>query len=778
MVDLSGNEVIPSAASACGHCFSIRMLTAAVLLPLLMLFLPESACPQAPREIKGPVDIEADQLSYDHEKDTYHASGNVIVTFKDGFLVADTLSLDKTTEDVFADGEVFLLSDGDTLEGDKVRFNLGSKTGVVYNGKIFMRENNFYLTGDEIRKTGEATYKIRNATATTCDTEVPDWRFTGREMEVTIDGYGKVRQGTFQVANRPVLYIPYLFFPAKTTRQSGFLPPQAGYSKDVNGLDIEIPFFWAISESTDATFYQRYIERRGYKQGIEYRYFLSKDSFGTIYADYMNDTKEVSGETEGVPRTWTGEQKRWSYYISHETTFSPGTYLRTDILKLSDIWYFKDFSAFNYYLDNYAGTAERRFQRIPFIANQSLASYDSTARFVKTWSLYNLTVLGRYTENLTTASNDATLQSYPLVTFTGYKQPVFNSPVNFELSSYYQYAHRNIGEKGHAAEASPTLSLPLSFGDYLQFTPFANVRETAWEARGGIEDKKGSRELYNIGANLSTEVFRIFPVGIRSVDRIRHSIRPEATYNYIPNVTQGDLPDFVPAVPETNSITYSITNIFTAKLREKKAAIAAAEKAGSGNGTSPGGGAQAPSAESFSYLEFMRLKLLQTYNILEARSSRPEPEKRPFSAVDIEFDLLPSSYFNYRSLATYDPSDGEWKRLNYDVTLNDTRGDSLIFGYRYTQDSIEEMNVSLIAKLTRELDVNYLLRRNILDGTTLETAYGLTYKRQCWILDLVYSELLDDKRIMMYLTLNGLGRVGQVQARPDALMGRSGGTQR
>lgn len=757
-MNLSGKEVTPSAA------FSRRQkiftpLFAALLLLFLMV-VPGSSPAQAPREIKGPVDIEADQLSYDHEKDTYHASGNVIVTFTDGYLVADTLSLDKSTEDVFADGDVFLLSGGDTLEGDRVRFNLATKTGIVYQGKVFLKENNFYLTGDEIRKTGEATYKIRNATATTCDTEVPDWRFTGRELEVTIDGYGNLKHGTFQIANRPVLYTPYLFFPAKTKRQSGFLPPQMGYSKDVNGFDIEVPFFWAISENTDATLYQRYIERRGWKQGVEYRYFLSKDSFGTIYADYLNDSKEISGEPEGVPRHWTGDQKRWSYYISHETTFSPGVYLRTDILKLSDIWYFKDFSSHNYYLENYAGTAERRFQRISFIADRSLASYDSTARFVKTWPLYNLTVLGRYTENLAAASNDATLQSYPLVTFTGYKQPILNSPVNFELSSYYQYAHRNVGEKGHAAEASPTLSLPLSFGDYLQLTPFAGVRGTVWEGRGGPEDKNGSRELYNFGVTAATEAFRIFPVGIGAVDRIRHSVRPEVTYNYIPNTFQGDLPDYVPAVAETNSVTYSLTNIFTAKLREKAAP----------------GSAKTPVTENFSYLEFLRLKLLQTYNIMEARSSRPEPERRPFSPVDIEFDVLPSSHFTYRSLATYDTNDGEWKRFNYDLGVSDNRGDSVIFGYRYTQDAIEEINLSLTAKLTRELDVNYLIRKNVLDGTVLETSYGLTYKRQCWIIDLVYSELLDDRRIIMFVTLNGLGKVGQVQARPDVLRG-GGGTQ-
>ena len=59
-----------------------------------------------------------------------------------------------------------------------------------------------------------------------------------------------------------------MFFPAKTTRQSGFLFPMFSLSSERNGLDVELPFFWAISENTDATLYQRYLEKRGFKEGV------------------------------------------------------------------------------------------------------------------------------------------------------------------------------------------------------------------------------------------------------------------------------------------------------------------------------------------------------------------------------------------------------------------------------------------------------------------------------------------------------------------------------
>ncbi|MFB3926047.1 MAG: LPS-assembly protein LptD [Syntrophales bacterium] len=697
-------------------------------------------------EIKGPVEIEADQLAYDKEEDTYRATGNVIITFTDGFLVADSVVYNKTTEDAFAEGDVYILSKGDTLEGDRVRFNLGTKTGIAYNGKVFLAENHFYLNGDEIEKKGEATYHIKNATATTCDGDKPAWRFTGKELDVTLEGYGTIKHGTFQVKNQPILYTPYLIFPAKTKRQSGFLFPMASYSKDLNGMDVEVPFFWAISDSTDATFYQRYIEKRGWKEGMEFRYFLSKDSFGTFYADYLNDSKEIRETQDSLSRDWTGNQRRWSYYLNHESHFSPGFYLRTDIAKVSDHFYFRDFSAYNYYLENYSPTGQNKFQRVSFLADKSLATLDSTARLVKDWQLYNLTVLGRYTDNLAAQTNDTTLQSYPLVSFTGVQQPIMGTRLNYTLSSSYQYAYRNEGEKGHVADINPVFSLPLNFGDYLQFTPQVGLRETAWETRGGIENHNATREVYTISAYFASEVHRIFPVEIGSVDKIRHGIKPEITYSYIPNNYFGPLPDFVAAVPETNLVTYSLTNTLIAKLKEKSA---------------------------FRYLEFLRFKVTQSYSILEARSSKPEEEKRPFSPVDLELDFLPAQYFSYRAQSTFDPNDGEWKRINYDIGLNDTRGDSISLGYRYTQDLVEEINLYLKATVNKALDVKYVLRKNRLDNKNLESTYALDYHKQCWSVELSYSDLDDDKRVMVVFSLYGLGKVGSIEAKPAQMAGTS-----
>ena len=104
-------------------------------------------------------------------------------------------------------------------------------------------------------------------------------------------------------------------------------PEDSGWS-DKLGWDMELPFFWAISESIDATLYQRYMDKRGFQEGAEFRYCIGDHSFGTLYGSYLDDTKRISEEDPGYPtRDWKDARKRWSYYLNHETKFSPGFYL-------------------------------------------------------------------------------------------------------------------------------------------------------------------------------------------------------------------------------------------------------------------------------------------------------------------------------------------------------------------------------------------------------------------------------------------------------------------
>jgi len=693
----------------------------------------------------GSVTIEAESISYDQETDTYHASRHVVITYDGGVLTADDVLLNKTNNEALATGNVILKSKNDILEGNRVDFDIETKTGVAYQGKVFFAQNHFYLSGDKIEKRGESTYHIDRAKATTCDGDAPDWQLAGNDLDVTVEGYGTLKHMKFMTNGMPILYMPCLIFPAKTKRQSGFLFPYFAYSNKL-GWDMELPFFWAISDSMDATFYQRYMDMRGFKEGVELRYFTSRDNFGTFYGDFLNDSVRINETIGDVTRNCQSDQQRWSVYLNHQTNFDPTFSFRADIRKVSDSWYFRDFSSHNYYLDNYSQTEDQRFKKVPFLGNDSLTYLESTARLTKNWPLYSLTVLGSYVDNFTTQSNDATLQKYPEITLIGIKRPLFGTPLNLEFSTSYDYYYRTTGQRGHLYDIRPYLTLPLNLWGYGQLTPQFGVQETLWQRDDNQEtpgaEKQGNRGIYTAALGLRTEIHRIFDVNSGPVQKIRHGIVPEVTYTYVPDVYQDNAPDFVGRIGGQSTLSYSLTNSFIAKM--------------TGQDGKP------------SYREFLRVKLYQTYDIKEATrdvSATGGAPRIPFSNVGLEVDFLPFQYLSFLARNQYSIYDATLTQSNYDMTLRDSRGDSVTLAYRYTQNAIEEINLALKAVITKNTDLSYYQAQDQLNKRDLEKTYVLTYHKQCWSVGFSYSEKVNataigdqyDKTYMIIFSLLGLG---------------------
>jgi len=704
---------------------------------------------------KNPVNIDADSMEYDNVRDAYHAKGKVSINYSGAALWADDVELDNKNNVATAQGGAVLKMGEDSLRGEKIILNIADKTGAAYKANAFYARNNFYVKGDKIEKTGENTYSIKQPVATTCNGDDPDWQIAGSEMKVTIEGYGLMKDALFLVKGLPVLYSPYLPFPAKSIRQSGFILPYMAYSRDKDGFDIEIPYFWAISPRMDATFYQRYIEKRGFKEGAEFRYYLGEKSFGTFYGDYIEDTRHVTDTTDmATSRDWQEGHNRWSYYLNHQTNFDSQFYVRTDLKQVSDKWYFKDFSAHNYYLDNYAETADDSFKKVTFKGDQSLRYLESTARVFKGWSNYSLTGSINTSEDFAAANNDQTLQRYPEIVLTGAKQQLLNMPLYYEFTGTYDYLYRGEGQKGHYADFSPTISMPLNISSYLKLTPQFALKETLWSRDDnltGSDSKTGDRTIYNASLSLSSQAARVFDVKVSNWEKIRHEIKPEIIYSYVPNVSGGNMPDYyLPAsspfimpvttlsgnaFEEQNAVAWSLTNTLTARVKDD--------------------------AGAYSYLEFFRLKLFQTYDIHEANKGMEgvTAERRPLSDIGMEFDLAPHKYLSFMARNLYNVYDG-WKQTNYDLNVKDWRGDSLLIGYRYTLDSLEEINFGLKAVITRNIDATIISRRDLFNSRTIENTLGFIYHKQCWSMGLDFTETNDDVRFLFKISLAGFGNSG------------------
>jgi LPS-assembly protein len=352
------------------------------------------------------------------------------------------------------------------------------------------------------------------------------------------------------------------------------------------------------------------------------------------------------------------------------------------------------------------------------------------------WSLYNLTVLARYTDDFSSPDNNLTFQKYPEVNWTAFRRPLFDGPLQMEYSGRYDYFFSQEGQKGHLWELSPTLYLPVNLGRYLKMTSWTGLRAEVWERTDSMTSsvgRHGQRGIFSFGTVLSSELSRTFDVNARRIEKFRHVIKPEITYTYAPSVDNGAISEFLDPFTDYHTLRYGVVSTVTAKE------MSAAGTAG--------------------YWEMMRLKISQAYDFREARRDENVTAAgvRPFGDVTLELDATPVRYLSFSTRNTFDPNSGRIVQNNCDVALTDRRGNAVSAGYRYTRDILEEINLVLHGELTDALGLSYTLRKNQFDRTTIESSVGIRYKRQCWSVAVTISDRYGDRNIMVYFSLAGLG---------------------
>jgi LPS-assembly protein len=735
-----------------------------VLFILILVLIPASAKGQ-PVLIKDnasiPWHIVADEMNYDDQAKAYIGKGNVIITKKDKNLNADYVRFHQNTMDVFARGHVIMTVGENIITGTSMEMNLNTETGTIYNGTIFLDENHFYIKGDKIQKIGKDSYAVDKASVSTCDGDPPSWTITGRNLKVTVEGYGFVKHAALWAKRVPVLYTPFLVFPVKLKRQTGLLAPQIGYS-DRKGSEYIQPFFWAINESSDATFYAHYMSSRGEKLGMEYRYVLDEQSKGTLMYDFLDDRQVDDGSPDSEKWGYEGDgvlrpnSDRYWFRMKHDQALPHGFFARLDVDYVSDQDYLSEFK------EGYTGFSKTDDYFVHEFG-RGFDAYDDPVRLNrlnvnKNWSLYSLNAELRWYDDVIARrqrETDTTLQRLPVITFNGSKQKISTSPFYFDLSSEYTYFYTKDSSRNHRTDIHPRFYLPYSFKSYFSIEPSMGVRETVWhfdKQESSPSDKRTlTRELYDIKVDLFSEVYQVFNLEGTKVERIKHIIRPQIIYDYIPEKDQSELPslDNIDRIDEVNLITYSLTNTLTSKSKKNIGEIKGrpSDKPVSSSNNKP---------PTYNYNEFVRFKLQQSYDINKEKEDDPEP----FSPIHGELELYPMNYFSVKADADWSHYDSNFRSQNIATTVWDMRGDKLYIDYRYQQDTSETVYSNLDLKLSDRLSMRGEYERNIFDNKDLKYGFGFLYETQCWSFDFNLTKEEGDLKFLSMIELYGIGGIG------------------
>ena len=707
-----------------------------------------------------PWHLVADRITYDQNTRVYTAFGDVQISNADNTLSADTITYNHDTMQAESTGNVRLISGKDTLRGDRIIINLDTGIGTIENGVIFVEKSHFYIRGNRILKTGENSYSVDNAQITSCDGEVPDWRITGKKVDFTIESFGTVQHATLWAKKLPVLYVPFLVFPVNINRQTGLLPPQGGYSSR-NGIEYIQPFFWAIGQSSDATFYYHHLQNRGEKFGGEYRYALSDFSKGSFMADSLDDRKIDDGTGDTSDR-W-GYSKdlflrensdRYWFRAKLNQKLPLDMTAKLDLDVVSDQDYLREFSSGYTGYDDTKKYFESEFGRD--IDDENDPVRENHLNVNKIWRKYSFNGDLRWYDNVIKrrqSDTDDTLQQLPAITFDALKQSVFTNRVFMGMNSGYAHFYRRDGLTGQRLDLHPRVYLPMHFKHYFTFEPSAGVRQTFWYLDRPEDDTPDldeydyqHRELYDLAAELSTDLSRVFPMPGDTSGKIKHTLTPRLEYSYVPDVSQEEYPDFddTDRIMAENRLTFSITNYLISKTLNRPAASELSQAVSD------------ELSDEYSTHAFLWFKIEQVYDFIK----KNEPDEKPFCPLTAELSLTPANRLSLRAETEWDHDKGHFTLFNTYCRIRSGTGDYLMVDYRHIRGTSQSVNLAFQTAVTRSIGLFGNYERNIETSEDIEKKIGTRYNAQCWALDCFFKEDDDDRNIGFMITLKGLGEFG------------------
>ncbi|MCX5879732.1 MAG: LPS assembly protein LptD [Deltaproteobacteria bacterium] len=687
--------------------------------------------------------ITASKMSYDRDEGLYVAEGDVVITRGGQVLKANEARYNEKTGMVEAIGDVVLETNGDIVRAAKAVFDLNSQTGKITKGRIFLRENHYYISGDDMEKTGPDTYVVKGCHVTTCEGDKPDWSITGSEVEITVEGYGTVKNAVFRIRDLPAFFLPYALFPATTKRQSGVLPPAVGYSS-LNGVQVEVPIYWAISDRMDATFYEQYLSERGLMQGFEYRYVAEDESKGDFLFDILQDKigqKDLTDPDQlnisPLPRT--NETRYWLRSRTNQQ-LPLGVKAKLDTDYVSDRDYFKEFYG-NLFGYRARPNIVRDFGR-PLDDIWS-PTRRSALRLDRDQPGYSLQAVSSYYERPDNPPDDPTPQPLGGLDFNLLPGTLPIAPFFMALNTDYDYIWREAGPRGQRASLTPLLTYPMWLGRYLQFEPSVGyTRNAQWLDQSVRGKDKQYRDAYDAQAKFSTVVERIYETDWASANKLKHKIVPSLLYNYR---VHKDLDAYRPwfesmdADGKMNRVALALDNFLDARRETEK--------------------------EGALYEQWTRFTMIQGYRIDGTWWDEGlSKEERPFEPLIGILTLRPLSNLYLDTEVHWDYYEKNIPFADVSLALNIARSggraDSIGVDYQYVKDGNKGFNANGFVNLGYGFGVGGGVRRDLNAKSSLAKGLYLDYQSQCWGVRVISDNLDGVGSIMVHFRLLGLGAIG------------------
>jgi LPS-assembly protein len=677
--------------------------------------------PEAESAKTRPIFVAAERLQ-GHPGRDIEAIGKAELASGEQFIAADRIKYYETTEDAEAEGAVRVERQGDILEGNRLKFNLATKTGELDQPSYRLKDASSRGYAEKLLFEGENRYRLHNATYTTCPAGDDSWLLTVADMEVNnAKKVGTAKGVKLTFKDVPILYTPWMNFAYSNERKTGLLAPTYGTSVRT-GLELTIPFYWNIAPNYDATISARVMSKRGVALNNEFRY-LTNYSNGTVLFDIL-------------PRDLATESTRWRTSFWHDQNLTRGFWSRLDYNRVSDDAYFRDLGV------NLNLTSRTN------LLQQALVGY---GRNLGDEGTLNFT--GMVQQYQTIQDPLATIVSpykrLPQFTLTANKPGVLGADLNF-FGSWSNFSHPNL-VSGQRVVLFPSISYPMrsAFG---YITPKVGIHHTRYSLEGADTSPESSptRTLPIFSVDSGIAFDRNTSFGDK---QFTQTLEPRIFYVYVPFRDQSQLPNFDSAKTDFSFAQMLTENRFSGSDRINDAnqvTVALTSRF----------------IDSATGIERLRLAVGQQISFIDRQITLDQPNtipRRPDVIAAVSGFLTPTISTDASMQFDHQRFTGEVVRSG--LSYRPEPGRVLNVGYRFTRDVLHQVDASSQWRWTDKWQTVARINYSLQDHRILEGLAGLEYNSCCWSLRVVLQHLVTATQrsttaAFVQLELNGLMQIG------------------
>jgi LPS-assembly protein len=560
-----------------------------------VLIVAMTAASTAAQQSGRPVDETTFSKSrlYDRQRNYWHFVGEVELESGDTKIYADDVEAWVNEDRVVASGNVLFVQGNNRVSADRAEFNIKTRLGTFYNasgianiqparqtpqpGAVVApqragQDTDVYFFGEEVEKIGPKKYRIKNGGFSTCVQPTPRWDLSAETIVLNIDHYTLLKQAIFKVKGVPMLYLPVLYYPTKEDeRATGFLLPTYS-ATTIRGQSIQVPFFWAINRSQDATVAYEWFSKAGRGFDSEYRYNMGGGDDGTFRAHVLDQQQVEYTLPDGSPSLLPASR-------SFEIRGGANQRLPANLRARGRIDYFSSVETM------------QQFNTNVYDASRSQRSFGGNV--VGAWRTYSLSATADRSENFYNTTDSVVNGGTPRVAFSRNERPLFGGSYFSATSEFVNFIRQTktadvVQDSGLARlDFSPQVRFPFRRWQWFTVNTTAGWRETFYTrsldpdpehidpatGRSAIVGDSLNRQYFTLQAQAVGPIFtRIFDTPDSGyAERFKHSIEPflnvtrTSSIDNFEQVVQTDGVDGI--VGNATSYTYGINNRIYAKRK-------------------------------------------------------------------------------------------------------------------------------------------------------------------------------------------------------------------